>query len=188
MEETYKNLYTMMLREHEAVFAQQDLVQMRELMNAIKDCSGSIMVVGCGREGIAARSFAMRLAHLGKRTHWLWDDTTPGMHSGDLFICVNGSGAIGNIMYVYEQAKATGADIAMITGDPIRCPKDVQHTLFIPAMVYRGTCNDVVNSDQPMGNLFEQHLFLLFDVIVMMLEKELGQSNAEMEARHRNIE
>ena len=23
------------------------------------------------------RSFAMRLAHLGKPTHWLFDDTTP---------------------------------------------------------------------------------------------------------------
>lgn len=188
MEDTYKSLYTTLLREHEAVFAKQDLGQLRDFMDAIKNCHGRVFVHGCGREGIAARSFAMRLTHLAKQTHWLWDDTTPGMHAGDLFICVNGSGAIGNIMYLFEQARQTGADIAMITGDPIRCPKDVQHTLFIPAMVYKGTCKDVVPSEQPMGNLFEQHLFLLFDVIVMMLEKEVGQSHDEMEARHRNVE
>lgn len=188
MEETYKSLCDTVVSEHAAVFAKQDLAQLRGFMDAIKQCNGSIFVHGCGREGIAARAFAMRLTHLGKTTHWLWDDTTPGMHAGDLFICVNGSGAIGNILYMHEQAKQTGADAAMITGDYVRCPKDVQHTLFIPAMVYRGTCTDVVHSDQPMGNLFEQHLFLLFDVIVMMLEKEMGLSHDEMEARHRNIE
>lgn len=188
MEESYKSLYSTVLREHEAVFAKQDLGQLREFIDAIKNCSRNIFVVGCGREGIAARSFAMRLAHLGKQVHWLWDDTTPGMHADDLFICVNGSGVIGNIMYTYEQAQKTGVDVAMITGDPIRCPKNVAHTLFVPAMVYRGTCPDVVHSDQPMGNLFEQHLFLLFDVIIMLLEKEMQQSHNEMEARHRNIE
>jgi 6-phospho-3-hexuloisomerase len=39
-----------------------------------------------------------------------------------------------------------------------------------------------------MGNLFEQHLFLLFDIIIMLIEKQLRLSHDEMAARHRNIE
>jgi 6-phospho-3-hexuloisomerase len=39
-----------------------------------------------------------------------------------------------------------------------------------------------------MGNLFEQHLYMLFDMIVMMLEEKMQVSHADMEKRHRNIE
>ena len=71
--------------------------------------AGRIFVMGVGREGIAARAFAMRLMHLGKEVHWIWDDTTPGMHEGDLFIAVNGSGEIGHIAYTVKEAAKTGA-------------------------------------------------------------------------------
>lgn len=188
MEAAYVEVYQTLLREHEEVFKKQDLKQMRALMDAIKQCRGSIFVTGMGREGIACRSFAMRLTHLGKKVFWLWDDTTPGMHEGDLFICANGSGCIGLISYVYQQAKKTGVTIAVITGDPNQAAKDADLSLFIPATVYRGSYPDVVPTQQPMGNLFEQHLFLLFDIIVMLLEKELEISHDEMESRHRNVE
>lgn len=184
----YKANYEVVLEEHRQVFERQDIGDVRRLMDAIINCKGSIFVMGVGREGIATRSFAMRLMHLGKTVHFIWDDTTPGMHEGDLFIVTNGSGCIGHILYVYEQAKKTGASVAMITGSPNNAPSDVDVLVFVPASVFKGTDTRVVPSMQPMGNLFEQHLFLLFDIIVMMLEKELNLSHAEMEGRHRNIE
>jgi 6-phospho-3-hexuloisomerase len=46
----------------------------------------------------------------------------------------------------------------------------------------------VVPSKQPMGNLFEQHLFLLFDILVMLTQEEMGLTYEQMESRHRNIE
>ena len=39
-----------------------------------------------------------------------------------------------------------------------------------------------------MGNLFEQALFILYDVLVMMLREEMGISKEEMVSRHRNVE
>ena len=36
--------------------------------------------------------------------------------------------------------------------------------------------------------LFEQHLFLLFDLMVMLLVDRLHETPQTMEARHRNIE
>lgn len=184
----YQSLYQEMLKEHKKVFERQDTDELDQFMSMIIEAK-RIFLMGVGREGISTRAFAMRLMHLGKETHWIWDDTTPGMHEGDLFIATNGSGKIGHITYVVEQAKKTGAKVAVVTGAPKEvCPSLADFTLFVPAAVFNGTDARTVPSVQPMGNLFEQHLYMLFDMIVMMLETELNESHEDMEARHRNIE
>lgn len=188
MEEKYTLLYETVMREHLEVFKKQDIKELLAFINLIKS-EKKIFLMGVGREGISTRGFAMRLMHLGKEAYWIWDDTTPGMHEGDLFIATNGSGKIGHITYVVEQAKKAGAKIAVVTGSPDQiCPKLADFTLFVPAAVFNGTDDRVVPSVQPMGNLFEQHLYMLFDIIIMMLEDELQVSHDEMESRHRNIE
>lgn len=89
--EKYKELYQAVMEEHEKVFEKQDLTELEQFMELI--CKAKrIFLMGVGREGISTRGFAMRLMHLGKESHWIWDDTTPGMHEGDLFIATNGSG------------------------------------------------------------------------------------------------
>lgn len=184
----YKALYELVLEEHRKVFEAQPLEDLEKLMDAIMDAK-RVFVFGAGREGIAARSFAMRIMHLGKETFWLLDDTTPGMREGDLFIGVNGSGKIGYIDYFLDQAQKTGAKIAVITGAPTeRTPSEADVNVFVPAAVYKGTDPRVIPSEQPMGNLYEQHLFLLFDILVMMLEKKMELTHEQMETRHRNIE
>ena len=184
----YRGLYEALLDEHRQVFAAQDEMQLESIINIIMKAT-RIFVTGCGREGIATRSFAMRLVHLGKETHWLWDDTTPGMQKEDLFIVVNGSGKIGYINYLLDQAEKTGVTRLVITGAPLeRTPQEAEYSLFIPACVYKGSDTRVVKSVQPMGNLFEQHLFLLFDVIVMLLADKMNLTHGQMESRHRNIE
>lgn len=184
----YKALYELVLEEHRKVFEAQPLEDLEKLMDVIMDAK-RVFVFGAGREGIAARSFAMRIMHLGKETFWLLDDTTPGMREGDLFIEVNGSGKIGYIDYFLDQAQKTGAKIAVITGAPTeRTPSEADVNVFVPAAVYKGTDPRVIPSEQPMGNLYEQHLFLLFDILVMMLEKKMELTHEQMETRHRNIE
>lgn len=186
--ERYRHYAATILREHQAVFDAQDMGELLNFIHAVME-AGRVFVVGAGREGIAARSFAMRLMHLGKETHWLWDDTTPGMKDGDLFLAVDGSGKIGHIDYLIHQASLTGAKVGVITGAPMEpIPQIADCILFVPAAVYKGTDSRVVKSEQPMGNLFEQHLFLLFDIIVMLLREEMDLSYEQMESRHRNIE
>ncbi len=187
LKQRYEELWQTVLDEHRQVFLRQDLL-MYEHFADIVGSHDRIFVMGVGREGIAARSFAMRLMHLGKEVHWIWDDTTPGMHKGDLFLAVNGSGNISHINCVLENAVKTGADTIVVTGSPSgRASKIAQNYLFVPAAVFNGV-DDVVPSVQPMGNLFEQHLFMLFDITVMLLEEELQVDHSAMEGRHRNIE
>jgi len=174
--------------EHLKAFEAQNVEDIERLMKAIV-AARRIFVLGSGREGIAARSFAMRLMHLGKEVHWVWDDTTPGMGAGDLFIVNSGCGRVGHLHYVAQRAKAAGATLAVITGAPNEeTPALADLVVFVPAHVYLGTDPRCVPSEQPMGNLYEQHCFMLFDIIIMLLEEELHLDHDKMEARHRNVE
>jgi len=173
--------------ELEKVCYRIDESQVEAFIEAIGNAK-RIVLIGAGREGLATRAFAMRLMHLGLDAHWIWDDTTPGIGRGDLLIATSGSGEIGHIHYVVENAKKQAAGIALVTGDPHKRTAELADLiLFVPASVYLGTA-DVVPSVQPMGNLFEQALLITFDMIVMMLRDRLGITPEAMEKRHRNLE
>lgn len=147
-----------------------------------------VFLLGVGREGLAARGFAMRLVHLGFETHWAWDDTTPAVEKDDLFILVNGPGTIGHLDYVFEQVRETGATTVVVTGVPdADTPRAADVVLNIPASVYRGE-GDLVPSIQPMGSLFEQCVQVTFDVLVLELVNRRRLDFGDLAARHRNFE
>lgn len=196
--ETYENLAKTIIQEHEEVFARLDMQQLDVFMNEIIRAK-RIFIYGTGREGISMRGFAMRLAHLGKSAYWLMDDTTVGMHEGDLFILCDGRGDIGIHRRIVQQASKTGTKIAIITGLPegYLCKNFADLILFVHSTVYLDTKHaepdapqqhDVVPTSQPMGNQFEQHIYLLMDIIAILLKDRMGMTYEDMEANHRNIE
>lgn len=185
----YKTRYETILAEHRQVFEKMDQEELREFIETIKK-HPRIFLIGVGREGMMTRAFAMRLMHMGKEIHWIWDDTTPSIGEGDLLIATLGDGRIGHIDYICKRAKEAGAFIYVVTGSPSgSTAKEVaDRVFFVPAAVYRGT-DPVVPSSQPMGNLFEQSLLLHFDIIVMTLVDETPDLSFEkMSKRHRNVE
>ena len=186
---TFEETYTKMLAEYKQVFERMDQDGFREFLETIKSHQ-RIFCIGVGREGMATRALCMRLMHMGKEAHWIWDDTCPGIGEGDLLIATLGDGKIGHINYVCERAKECGAMIYVVTGDPNgSTAKNVaDKVLFVPATVYRGTA-DVVPSFQPMGNLFEQCLLMIFDIAVMTIVEETdGLTYEGMSKRHRTVE
>lgn len=185
----YKKMYEQILEEHRQVYEQTDQEEVHKLLDRIQK-HDRIFVIGVGREGMATRAFAMRLMHMGKEIHWIWDDTTPGIQQGDLVIATLGDGQIGHIDYICRRAKEAGGYIYVVTGDRQgRTVKEVADAVFfLPAAVYRGK-DQVVSSFQPMGNLFEQCLLITFDMMIMqMVEKTEGLTFENMSARHRNVE
>lgn len=185
----YKEMYKKILGEYEQVFEKMDLDSMREFIDTVKS-HNRIFLIGVGREGMATRAFAMRLMHMGKEIHWIWDDTTPSIGAGDLLIATLGDGRIGHINYICERAKEANATIYVVTGSPSgETAKNVaDKVFFVPAAVYRGT-DEVVPSFQPMGNLFEQCLLITFDIIIMTIVDETpGLSFEKMSHNHRNVE
>ena len=185
----YKETYEKILGEYRQVFERVDQDNMRTFIDEVK-AHNRIFLIGVGREGMATRAFAMRLMHMGKEIHWIWDDTTPVIGEGDLLIATLGDGRIGHINYICERANEAGAMIYVVTGSPRGdTAKDVaDKVFFVPAAVYRGT-DDVVPSFQPMGNLFEQCLLILFDIIIMTIVDETpGLTFEKMSKNHRNVE
>lgn len=191
MSDRFKELSRVALDELNAVFERMSDNNVRGLLELIKK-SERIFLLGAGREGLSTREFAMRLMHLGKQSYWAWDDTTPSMKQGDLFICACGSADVAHENTLCDNAKKTGATLALVT------PSARGHILEIadlvvkvPATAYKAVYeldDDHVPTTQMMGNQFEQALLVLFDVLVMMLCEEMNISNEEMESRHRNIE
>jgi len=78
----YQELYETILSEHRSVYEKLDQAGMRDFIELVKKHE-RIFLIGVGREGLATRAFAMRLTHMGKEIHWIWDDTTPGIQAGD---------------------------------------------------------------------------------------------------------
>lgn len=184
-----KEIVKTVVTEYQAVFNRIDESMIERFVELIDD-HNRIFFIGVGREGMMTRAFAMRLMHMGKEIHWIWDDTTPSINEGDLLVATIGGGNIGHIRYVCQKAKQNGAKVAVMTGSPsgeaVKAVADF--VLFIPACVYRGT-DDVVPSIQPMGNLFEQCLLITCDLIIMKLVDENSDMSFEkMEKRHRNVE
>lgn len=147
-----------------------------------------VFVLGVGREGLAARGFAMRLMHTGTTVHWGWDDTTPNVTADDVVVIVNGSGAIGHLDYVFGEVSRTGATRIVVTAGPQEeTPRAADLVLTVPAAVYRGR-GDLVASIQPMGSLFEQATWLVLDLLVLEIAARKGLSAAQLAERHRNFE
>lgn len=185
----FQTMYKSILSEYSQVFEKIDQDSVREFIDTVK-AHNRIFLIGVGREGMATRAFAMRLMHMGKEVHWIWDDTTPGITSDDLVIATLGDGEIGHINYICERAKEAGGIVYVVTGSPSgRTAANVaDKVLFVPAAVYRGK-DEVVPSIQPMGNLFEQCLLITFDMIVMTIVDETPELAFEkMSKRHRNVE
>ena len=175
--------------EYRQVFELLDETGLRRFIEKVK-ASQRVFCIGVGREGMMTRAFAMRLMHMGKEVHWIWDDTTPHIGEGDLLIATLGDGRIGHIDYVCRRAKEAGAYIYVVTGSPSgETAADVaDDVFFVPAAVYRGT-DPVVPSFQPMGNLFEQCLLITFDIVIMMIVDETPELTFEkMSHNHRNVE
>ena len=73
---------------------------LNEILNANR-----IYTMGAGRSGLVAKSFAMRLMHLGLSSFVVGETVTPAMKPGDVIIVFSGSGATKTIADISETAK-----------------------------------------------------------------------------------
>lgn len=187
MKDRFKEISDVVIDELSKVFERMDDTNVRDLMEQIKNTE-RIFLLGAGREGLSTRAFAMRLMHLGKKAYWIWDDTTPSIGADDLMICACGSANVGHENYIARMAKETGAKLALITPSNEGYLLSIADlTVKVPAAAYKAQ-GDFVPSDQLMGNLFEQTLFILYDILIMMLREEMKINKEEMVSRHRNVE
>lgn len=187
----FQELSAIALHELSEVFARMKIDDVREMLEEMKKAN-RIFLLGAGREGLSTREFAMRLMHTGMEVYWVWDDTTPSMHEGDLMICACGSADVSHENTLCDNAKRTGARLMLITPSVKGHILEIADSVIrIPAAAFKAVYNsdeEYVPTVQIMGNQFEQALLVFYDVVIMLFCEEMKISKEEMEARHRNIE
>ena len=156
---------------------------------------GRVFVHGVGREGRMMRALCMRRAHLGLPAHCVGDVTAPPASPGDLLLASAGPGAFSTVDAICGVARGAGARVVLLTakpdGDFPRRQADV--VAHLPAQTMADdeeatTESSPAKAKLPMGSLYEGAMFVLFEMVVLELARVLGQSPAQMRARHTNLE
>jgi len=149
----------------------------------------SVFVAGAGRSGLMIRSFAMRLAHLGRSVQVVGEVTTRAIGPGDVLLVASGSGETRGILAMAQSAIENGAKVGVITIFPESPLSQLaQRRVVIPAPTPKSGRDNPATSIQPMGTLFEQSLLLSLDAMAMMLMEKLGQTAEQMFKLHANLE
>lgn len=137
MQDHFQKLVTTALKELEQVFDKMKEEDVQPLLESVINAS-RIFLLGAGREGLSTREFAMRLMHFGKDVHWIWDDTTPAVQKGDLFICACGSADVSHENIICDNAKKAGATLLLVTPSAEGHLLDIADIVIkIPAMAYK---------------------------------------------------
>ncbi|CAN6249770.1 unnamed protein product [Urochloa humidicola] len=158
---------------------------------------GRVFVHGVGREGLMMRALCMRLAHLGLPAHCVGDVTAPPAGVDDLLVASAGPGAFSTVDAICGVARGAGARVLLLTARPDgefpRRQADV--VAHIPAQTMADDEAEAAEGEGassraklPMGSLYEGAMFVLFEMVVLELARVLGQSPAQMRARHTNLE
>ncbi len=148
-----------------------------------------IFVAGAGRSGCVARAFSNRLMHLGLDVSFVGEPTTPAIKSGDILLISSGSGETESLVAMAQKAKKFGASIGTVTIHPEASIGSLSDfNIYIPGSTPKSKFQDTVKSVQPMGNLFEQMSWLVYDTVVMILMKKINKTEEEMFQLHANLE
>lgn len=159
-----------------------------KLADAIMEAQ-TVFVAGAGRSGLAMKSFAMRLMHIGFETYVVGETVTPSITNKDVLLIGSGSGSTSSLVTSANKAEAIGATICLVTIDensPIGKLADVVLTLPAPSPKINRDLG--FRSVQPMGSLFEQSLLLILDAIILLLMEKTGKTPESMFNRHANLE
>ncbi|PAN39644.1 hypothetical protein PAHAL_7G257300 [Panicum hallii] len=160
---------------------------------------GRVFVHGVGREGLMMRALCMRLAHLGLPAHCVGDVTTPPAGGGDLLVASAGPGAFSTVDAICAVARGAGARVLLLTARPEGDfpPRQADVVAYLPAQTMADEEEEAKATETesapsraklPMGSLYEGAMFVLFEMVVLELARVLGQSPAQMRARHTNLE
>lgn len=168
-------------------------VKQEEVYALAKACveAKRVFVGGAGRSGFAARGFANRLTHLGLTAYFVGDPVTPSIGKGDLLVVGSGSGTTAGMLANVNKAKAAGASVGTLTIFPdaaIGQAADI--VIAIPGATPKKDSQeaDTAVSIQPMGSLFEQLSWLVYDGIILELMELTGETGDTMYPRHANLE
>ena len=154
-------------------------------LELIEKCN-KIFVLGLGRAGFMAKSFAMRMMHMGREAYVVGETNTPNFEENDLLIITSGSGETKEFLQKAEKAKKFGGKVLAITTNGDSTLAKISDGVIVVNATSKGVTKE--SSVQPMASLYEQNILLLCDALVLCLMDLSNKPNSEMFKRHSNLE
>ncbi|ULO07300.1 6-phospho-3-hexuloisomerase [Paenibacillus sp. 19GGS1-52] len=147
-----------------------------------------IFVIGEGRSGLMAKSFAMRMMHLGATVYVIGETITPSLSGNDILVAVSGSGTTQSVVWTAQKAQEIGAFIiALTTNRESPLGKCASRLILIPAATKHRREGEQP-SIQPLGSLFDQCVHLVLDSVCLSFAKLSQIDNAMALKQHSNME
>ncbi|WP_292367812.1 6-phospho-3-hexuloisomerase [Methanoregula sp. UBA64] len=158
-----------------------------------------IYVMGAGRSGLVAKSFAMRLMHLGLQSYVVGETITPAVQKGDAIVVFSGSGKTKSIADIAETGKEIGAHICLITSNPDSRIGNIADCKVIIESQRDDARDDAAEyeirqmlgdhkSFAPLGTLFETASLILSDAVISRLMEITKTDESALKNRHANME
>ena len=139
-----------------------------------------LFVYGVGRSGLAARAFAMRMVQLGLECFFIGETITPVVGEDDAVLIVSQTGSTMSAVQVANIARRVGAKVIAVTGQPTSKLAHASNVVLTIQTSGDGSRPRLA----PLATLFEAAAMILLDGLVAQVMEKLGQTEADMRARH----
>ena len=172
------------VEEIQGVIARMDENDLERAMALITKGS-RIYAAGEGRSGFQARSFAMRMMHIGYTSYMMGETICPSMREGDVLLAISGSGKTRRTVEDAEAAKKLGVRVIAVTSksdSPLASVADA--VIVVPGRVKGESSGSI----QLLSSLFDQSVHIALDALCLMLSRRDDVSDADANAYHANVE
>ncbi|GGG03932.1 6-phospho-3-hexuloisomerase [Paenibacillus abyssi] len=147
----------------------------------------TVFLVGEGRSGFMAKSFAMRLHHLGVSVFVVGETITPSIKEGDVLIAVSGSGTSAAVLSAAKKSIEAKAEVWAVTANAESPLAQTANEILHVEAATRYRKEHESKSVQPLGSLFDQCCHIVFDAICLRYASELQVAHSEAFNRHTNL-
>ncbi len=162
-----------------------------------------IFVIGAGRSGFVAKSFAMRLMHLGLTSFVVGETVTPSFHSNDVLIAFSGSGKTKSVREACETTRQIGGQFCLITGTRVSPMAELADCIVLlnteeescqvgpdhfDLRQLRGEHRSISAPCTPLGTLFETSAMIFADSVISALIEMKHCSIEEIMHRYANMQ
>jgi 6-phospho-3-hexuloisomerase len=145
--------------------------------------------MGAGRSGFVAKSFAMRLMHLGYSVYVVGETVTPKIKKQDLLIAISGSGETTSVLNIAMKAKSiVGSKIAVLTSNKNSSLAKLSDVVVLLKGKVKTEKDDKIARLAPLGTMFELTSMIFLDALVAELLSLRGLDEENLRERHAILE
>ncbi|WP_418969462.1 6-phospho-3-hexuloisomerase [Alloscardovia omnicolens] len=184
MSTTDVRLLDVILEEIQGVIAHMDENDLNKALDVVAP-SSRVYATGEGRSGFQARSFAMRMMHIGYTSYMMGETICPSMHEGDVLVAISGSGSTRRTV---EDAQATaklGVKVIAVTSKPESALAQTADAVIVVPGRVKGESGGSV---QLLSSLFDQSVHIALDALCLKISQRDNVSDAQAGANHANVE